>query len=679
MFWVGVDVGGTFTDIVVYDDESGAVLAGKSPSTPANPADGVLNALEQLSVDLAFVSSFRHGATVATNTALERKGASLGVITTRGFRDVLIIGRGNRTRLYDIKAVRPAGLIKRSRVIEVGERVGPDGAVRIALDEDEVVTATKRLRDLGVESIAVCFLHSYANPQPELDAAQIVATTWPGVPVYTSAAVLSEHREYERFSTAALNAYIAPRMSGYLDDLATRLGKRGLTSRPEIMTSNGGSWPFDEMAQLPVHSMLSGPAGGVTGAVEFASTLGISNLITYDMGGTSTDTCLIRNGRYALASEGMVGGLPNRAPSIEINTVGAGGGSLAYLGEGGFLNVGPRSAGARPGPACYGHGGSEPTVTDANVVLGRFRPQQALGGEIQIDIEAANQAIDRLAGSLSLNRLQTAEGIIQIAVARMTVAIKEISVMRGIDPREYSLLAYGGAGPLHAAMIAHELGIGRVVIPPLSGNFSAYGLLVADRRRDRSRTWQRPLADISVAALNEVLDPMRQAAEQELLADGFLPNQIRIETAADMRYQGQAFELTTPLPVEIKSVKQLEDAFRQVYEERYTHADDGAVECVALRVAAYGETAKPRLPEVDNNKALSSALIDRRPCQFAGEAIETHVYQREQLPAAARLNGPVLVEENGATTLVPPGFTVIHHQTGALVLEHAAASKDSTE
>jgi N-methylhydantoinase A len=414
--------------------------------------------------------------------------------------------------------------------------------------------------------------------------------------------------------------------------------------------------------------MLSGPAGGVIGAVEFARTIGMNDIITYDMGGTSTDTCLIRNGRYALTNDGMLGGLPNRAPAIEINTVGAGGGSLAYLGDGGFLHVGPRSAGALPGPACYGHGGTEPTVTDANVVLGRLRPIQPLGGEIEINIDAANQAIDALAKTLDLDRMKTADGIVQIAITRMTVAIKEISVMRGIDPRDFSLFAFGGAGPLHAALIAAELDMARVIIPPLSGAFSAYGLLVADRRRDHSVTWQRELTDISITDLEEKLKPMRDAARLELLGDGFTDNQIKIELSADMRYRGQAFELSVPLAEPIEDLGQVEQAFRQVYEERYTHADEGAVELVSLRIAAYGLTDKPQLPELDVSGSVEVALIGQRHCHFAGDNLDTGIYQREKLPAGARLTGPVLIEENGSITIVPPDFNLEHHPSGALIL-----------
>ena len=401
--WVGVDVGGTFTDIVVYDDSTGELSVGKRPSTPDDPSVGVLDAIGALAVDLGGASRFRHGATVATNTALERKGATLGVVTSAGFRDVLIVGRGQRQRLYDIKAVRPPGLVKRSRIMEVPERLGANGETLVPLDEDAVVAAAVRLRELGAEAVAICFLHSYENPEPERRAGALVSSATPGVFVTTSSEVLPAHREYERFSTTALNAYVAPRMAGYLDALNGALASNGLTVAPEIMSSSGGSWSFGRMGRLPVNSMLSGPAGGVIGAVSLAAALGESNVISYDMGGTSTDTCLIRNGRYALATDGDIGGFPNRAPQIEIKTVGAGGGSIAYLDAGGFLSVGPRSAGANPGPACYNQGGTEPTVTDANVVLGRFRPAFPLGGKIEIDDAASVAAISALGGSSASN------------------------------------------------------------------------------------------------------------------------------------------------------------------------------------------------------------------------------------------------------------------------------------
>ena len=593
MKWVGIDVGGTFTDIVVYDQASGLLRSAKRPSTPAQPEVGVFDALDALGVPLADVGRFRHGATVATNTALERKGAVVGVLTTAGFRDVLIVGRGNRLDLYNIKATRPPGLVERGHIVEVPERLLADGRVKTSLDEQAVVQAAEQFARLNVDTVAVCFLHAYINPEHEQRAAVLLRDALPSIPVFTSAEVLPEHREFERFATTALNAYVGPKMAGYLARLGQRLADSDLPVRPEIMSSSGGSWSFERMARLPVNSMLSGPAGGVIGAVEACATMASPDIITYDMGGTSTDVAMIRRGRYGLSMEGNIGELPNRVAQIEINTVGAGGGSLAYLDEGGFLNVGPRSAGAQPGPACYGRGGLEPTVTDANVVLGRFRPEAPIGGRINIDVAAAERAVDRLADALGLDRMRTANGIVQIANTRMTTAIKEISVMRGIDPRGFSLFAYGGAGPLHAAEIASELGMSKVLIPPLPGAFSAYGLLVADRRLDFAQSALLPLNGTPFESLLDGFESLVARARAELNAEGFSDDQIRIERNADIRFEGQAFELATPVTELMKSIDDLVAAFKIIYTERYSHADDGDVECVCLRVSAFGLTAKP--------------------------------------------------------------------------------------
>jgi N-methylhydantoinase A len=683
MYWVGVDVGGTFTDLVVYNSSDQSLSLGKSPSTPDDPGRGVLNALRNASIDLSAVERFRHGATIATNTVLERRGARLGVLTTRGFRDVLIIGRGNRTKLYDIKAVRPPGLVKRAQVMEVNERLGANGEVLEALDESSARAGVQALADMQVEAIAVCFLHSYANPAHEQRVAAIVAEALPGIPISRSSAVLPEHREFERFATTALNAYVAPRMSEYLSTLRLSLQQLGLGVAPEIMSSSGGSWPFEQMAQLPINSMLSGPAGGVIGAVSLAETLAIDNVITYDMGGTSTDTCLVRDRQYPLAAEGNIGGLPNRAAQIEINTVGAGGGSLAYLDEGGFLNVGPRSAGAVPGPACYGRGGREPTVTDANVVLGRFRPTSALGGEITIDVAAAVAAVESLGEKLQLGLNETAEGIVRIAVARMTGAIKEVSVMRGLDPRDFTLLAFGGAGPLHAALIAVELGIRTVIVPPLSGAFSAYGLLMADRRKDRSRTQLVNLTDSSLAELEALFTPMLDELRAELNAEGFSAADMRFEKSVDLRFVGQAFELTTPWPDPLLDLDTLLKNFHAIYEQRYAHADDGPVELVSLRVAAYGLTEKPAsVVNLPAAPVVASGAVARsqnaRPCCFDGAELATAVFSRAALAVGEVVNGPALIDEDGATTLIPPGFTASHDPCGALILRREPTDTSQT-
>lgn len=663
MYWIGVDIGGTFTDAVVYDDETGMVRTTKCPSTPEEPSVGVLDTIDALGLDLTLTSRFRHGATVATNAALERKGARLGVVTTRGFRDVLIVGRGNRVDLYDIKAVRPAGLVRRSSVLEVTERITANGEVHTPLVMGDVEACVEQLQD--VDAIAVCFLHAYANPTHERLAAQAIGAALDR-PISCSSDVLPEHREFDRFATTALNAYVAPKMAEYLNRLDADLTKAGLGVRPEIMSSSGGSWSFERMAKFPVNSMLSGPAGGVLGASAYAPEIGFEDLITYDMGGTSTDVALLRGGEFALAMEGSVGGMPNRAPQIEINTVGAGGGSIAYLDEGGFLNVGPRSSGAIPGPACYGRGGTEPTVTDANVVLGRFAPQERLGGAVTIDKEAAHAAVRTLSDALGLDVMTTADGIVRIAVTRMTTAIKEISVMRGIDPRELALFSYGGAGPLHAALIAEELGMSAVIVPTFPGAFSAFGLLVAEPRIDVSRTLLTPVNDVTIESLEGTFDALMREAADGLADMGFAGEAIRFERSLDMRFVGQAFELSTPFGAEVTTRDALIAAFHAVYEERYTHADAGDIEIVSFRVSAFGATERPRPPTAPSGGAATP--IARREIWLAGASHQVPVYHRDALTSGTDIAGPAIIDEAGSTTLVPTNARVRCHPSGALIM-----------
>ena len=585
MITIGVDVGGTFTDLVVRDGRTGALRSLKTPSTPEDLALGVMTAIRQASLRNIDIAGITHGMTVATNTALEMNGARLGVITTKGHRDVLVVGRGNRTKLYDIKAVRPPPLVPRRRILEVTERMTADGKIHEPMNEDELVTICTRLKEAGVEAIAICFLHSYANPSHETRAADIVQTRLPNVPVSLSHKILPEYREFERFSTTALNAYVGPKVSGYLYALSNSLKDSGIDAPLRIMGSNGGTWQAPAMAAEPVNSMLSGPAGGVTASIGVAKLLGLPDIITYDMGGTSTDTCLVRNYSHDMTTEGHVGMWPNRAPQIEIKTVGAGGGSIAYLDTGNFLQVGPRSAGAQPGPACYGRGGTEPTVTDANVLLGRFRPDQAIGGKIAIDTAAAETVVETLGKRLALSPARMAEGIVRIAVARMTGKVKEISVMRGLDPRDFTLFAYGGAGPLHAAAIAEELGMTRIVIPPMPGAFSAYGLLAADTRYDITQTRLTKLDNADWTTLQDILAPLRVRATERLAEDGFTDNKVQLKTSLEMRYVGQAFELVTDLPDSAATVADITTAFRAAYQERYGQLDVKANKALMSEVA----------------------------------------------------------------------------------------------
>ena len=671
MIILGIDVGGTFTDLVLHDAQTGQLRSLKTPTTPSAYADGVLNAIRNTGMPAEKIDHIVHGMTVATNTALEMNGARLGVITTRGFRDVLIVGRGNRTQLYDIKAVRPPPLVERARVLEVDERMTATGEVHLPLNEDHVVTACGRLLDEGVEAIAICFLHSYANPDHECRAADIVQRALPNIPVSISSDILPEYREFERFSTTALNAYVGPKVSQYLGRLSDDLAKNGISAPLRIMGSNGGTWSAAAMSAEPVNAMLSGPAGGVTASIGIAKLLELPNIITYDMGGTSTDACLIRDYDYNMTTEGQVGMWPNRAPQIEIKTVGAGGGSIAYMDPGKFLNVGPRSAGAAPGPACYGKGGTEPTVTDANVVLGRFRPDLALGGEIKLDEDAALNAVSTLGDQLELSPERMAEGIIRLAVARMTATVKEISVMRGLDPRDFTLFAYGGAGPLHAADIAEELGITRIVIPPMPGTFSAFGLLTADTRYDITQTRLTKLYDTDLAGLEEILAPMRAEARDRLLRDGFEEADIRLQVYLDMRFVGQAFELTTPMPDSPRHIAEITEAFQTIYEERYAQKDSGPCEIVSFRVVGFGSGPSIDLPVKSSDTEASPAAI--RPISFNSQFVDTPIYHRVDLPADSLISGPAIIEEDGATTVIPPRFSASVDKYGILTVMREGA------
>jgi N-methylhydantoinase A len=671
MLWVGVDVGGTFTDLVIYDDATRRLEVLKTPSTPQDQSEGIFNGLARARVDARAIARFVHGTTVATNTALERNGARMAVLITAGHRDVLVVGRGNRTVMYDIKARGPEPIVRRDHLIEVDERMGADGRPIRPLGEVALAAALETLRARKPEAVAVCFLHAYANPAHERRAAELVRGALPEAALSLSSEVLPEYREHERFITTALNAYVAPRMRRYLASLRRRLSQAGSAARVSVMTSNGGVLRDSRIEALPVVSMLSGPAAGVTAACAIGAAAGFANLIAYDMGGTSTDVCLIRNGAYGMTGGGKVGAFAVKVQQIDINSVGAGGGSIAALSEAGVLSVGPRSAGALPGPACYGRGGTEPTVTDANVVLGRLGTAAALGGEIRLDKARAQSVVAGLAGRLALGVDAMAEGIIRIAVVNMAAAIKEVSVMRGLDPRDFALLAYGGAGPLHAVAIAEELGMRTVLVPPMPGNFSAFGLLIADLRRDFVATRVSPTARVTPAMVNAMLAQLAGKAHAELAEAGIASDRRRLEASLDMRYLGQAFELPVPVPLEISDMREIEAAFRKVYADRYGAAVDAPSEIVSYRLVGWGRMEQPKLPRLDDaGRSPGVARIGTRPVGIGGATVQAAVLVRDTIPLDTRMAGPAVIEEPGATTLLPPGWSArLDPSSGCLVLE----------
>ncbi|MDR3535160.1 MAG: hydantoinase/oxoprolinase family protein [Acetobacteraceae bacterium] len=673
MIWLGIDVGGTFTDLVLYDTRSAALRVIKTPSTPVDQSEGILAGIAQLGLDAAQISRLSHGSTVATNTALERSGARLAAVMTAGHRDILIVGRGERTEMYDIRARPLVPLLERRLCLEIDERMLADGTVLRPLDTTAIEPLADMMAAQGVEAIAVCFINSYANPAHEQHVAAVLRTALPGCVVCASSDVLPEYREHARFFTTALNAYVAPRMQHYLGGLRRRLQAAGHDGAVSIMTSNGGTLPAEQVESLPALSMLSGPAAGVIAAAHLGGLAGYRDLITYDMGGTSTDVCVIRDGGWGMTNAGRVGRFPLALRQIDINSVGAGGGSIAAADPGGTgISVGPRSAGARPGPACYGHGGTEPTVTDANVVLGRLGTDQKLGGQISLDRNLAHAAVARLAERFGLDALAMAEGILRIAAAGMVSAIKEISVMRGLDPRDFALLAYGGAGPLHAALVAEELRMATVLVPPMPGNFSAFGLLVADVRRDYVRTRMSATATTPVAALRAVLDGLAETAHTDLAAAGFAPDRRRLEVSLDMRYLGQAFELSVALPFDIADIATVERAFRAVYAARYGEAMDDPSEIVSYRLAAWGLTENPALPRpTEPSRSAAAARWAMREAVFGGTAISTTLLHRDAMPVGAVFDGPAIVEEPGASTVVPPAWRVQLDGQGMLVLHRS--------
>jgi N-methylhydantoinase A len=661
VYIVGIDVGGTFTDLTAVDAETGRVVVTKVPSRPRQEAAAVLAGLEALGIASADVRRLVHGTTVGTNAVLERRGARVALLTTAGFRDLIEIGRTKRNipALFIPTFVRPKPVVERKHRFEVTERLGPDGAVLVPLDPASIERALDGALAADAEAVAVCFLHAYLNSAHERLVADAVKGRAPGLPVSCSADVVAEYREFERFSTTVLNAYLQPLMEGYLTSLEERLLATGYIHGVLTVASSGGMMTTDTARRLPIKTIFSGPAGGVSQACFVGAAAGIRDFITYDMGGTSTDVCLVRDLQPLMTADAMVGAFPVKVSQIDMHTVGAGGGSIAWLDVDGSLQVGPRSAGAAPGPAAYGLGGTEPAVTDANVVLGRIGTRRRLGGSIGIDPALARRAVEELA--LQMNRPlgveALAEGIVTIAVARMTSAIREISIQRGHDPRDFTLIAFGGAGPMHALAMADEIGIPRVLVPRHPGNFSALGLLAADIKHDDVRTRVGPLRE-QLPALRLAFAEMETAARQQLEREGFAPDRQKLLRSLDLRYRGQAFELNIPTAATELQLDRIEADFHRQHRDTYGHSNPtAAIELVNARLTAYGLVPKPApARHLAPGANLESALDERRPVWFEGRPHDCPVWDRDRLPEGVVLSGPAIVEEFGATTVVPPGW-----------------------
>lgn len=636
---IGIDAGGTFTDFVLMAD--GKLSVHKEPSTPDNPAAAILSGLRHLGIAGGEIV---HGSTVATNALLERGGARTALVTTAGFEDVLEIGRQTRPSIYDLGVTKPAPLVSRANRFGVNERVGPKGEIVLPLENRSVEDVAARLAEGEFDSVAICLLHSYANPEHERVVVEAVAAAIDGY-VTASHQVVPEFREYERTSTTVANAYVGPIMERYLAELEMRLPD----ARIRIMQSNGGSISLPAARRAAVRTILSGPAGGVVGGVEVSRLAGFADSITFDMGGTSTDVSLCR-GVPGRTAEFSVGGLPIRLPVLDIHTVGAGGGSIAYRDPGGALRVGPRSAGAMPGPICYGRGSAEITVTDANLLLGRLSPEHFLGGGQQLARQPAVEAMGRLAAEMAVPPLRLAEGIVRVANTTMAGAIRVISVERGFDPRDFCLVSFGGAGSMHAAALATDLGIPRVIVPSAAGILSALGMLLADIVRDYSQTLMRPMDGVGPNALEDDFRRLEEAAHGDFDLDGVKPPEVRFERSVDLRYVGQGYELEVPMQPD------LESAFHRAHHQRYGYSDSQrATEVVNLRVRAIAATEKPQLEKHPlEGSDSASAIIGEHEMIFRQEALRAPIVDRELLRPGNKLVGPALVVEYSTTTVVPP-------------------------
>ena len=652
---LGVDVGGTFTDLVALVE--GRLITAKVPTTPRNQAQGVVAALGSVRPAVEDVAGFIHGSTVATNALLERRGARTALVTTEGFRDVIEIGRQNRPALYDLTRDRPAALVPRALRFTVTERMGPEG-VLVPLDEASVGAAVDACREAGVEAVAVCLLFGFLHPGHEQRVGEALRAALPGVQVSLSSEVLPEFREYERCSTTVCNSYLAPRLGAYLERLGGEVTALGLP-RPLVMQSSGGAAEIETAAAQAVGCLLSGPAGGVVGAAWVAGLSGHRDLLTFDMGGTSTDVAPVLGGTVQTTTESVVAGVPVKLPMVDVHTVSAGGGSIAWVDAGGALRVGPGSAGADPGPAAYGRGGEEPTVTDANLYLGYLPDRAELGGEVRLDRGRAEAALARVGARLGLDCEETARGIVRVADAEMLRALRVISVERGLDPRELTLVAFGGAGGLHACSLAEELDIGRILVPLAAGVLSALGLAISDVRRDQVSPLLAELGTLDRADVEGRFAKLEAEVRGQLADDAGL----RLARLADLRYQGQSFELT----VDAGSFGELAAHFHAEHERRYGYRmEDEVVELVNLRLVATVPRDKPDLGE---GPARREAHPTRRRASFDGGWREIDVHDRAALGAGSRLHGPAVVEFAEATLLVRPGWWARVDGVGTLVLE----------
>jgi N-methylhydantoinase A len=686
---IGIDTGGTFTDVVAVDEDTGELAVTKTPSTPADPSVGFMagvdKVLGQLEVAADAVTAVSHGTTVATNRLLEGKLADLGFVTTEGYRHLLEIARQSVPDGYGNSYfwVKPPRIVPADRVRTVGGRLAYDGSQLRPFDTDSAVAAATYFRDSGIDCIGVCLLHSYANPEHELAMREVIERVHPGAVVSISSDVLREYREYERAVTTLVDAAVKPAIRGYVANITRRLDAYATAGSPAtrrvpfyVMKSNGGVLSADEVVHQPITTVLSGPAAGALGAAVVAGAAGYPSVVTCDGGGTSTDVTVVVDGRAALTTEGSVGGFPSKVAMIDVVTVGAGGGSVAEVAPDGALKVGPRSAGADPGPMCYGSGGAEPTITDAHLVLGRV-PPYLLGGEVPLDVELARRGVDRLAERLGLGSEAAAAGVLEISAWNQANALRQITVKRGLDVRDFHLVTFGGSGSLLACRLMDILGLRGVLVPRDPGNLSAYGLLTVDVRNDYVQTAVTRHSRLDLAVLQTVVHDLAGRADAALEREGFTAATRRFEVTADLRYVGQAFEVRVDLPSRTLSAEAVEraagafhDEHRRLYGYDFRDDDRQEVEWVNLRVSGVGPIRKPELRRIGPGAGLGSALLGTRKVYF-DDWVDTACYGRSRLGRGDEVTGPAVIEEFSSTVPLHPGFAARVDEFGNLVIGRA--------
>src|ERR1700730_2857784 len=670
---IGIDIGGTFTDFVLYLQQSGKIEFWKEPTTPADPIEAVIAGLKRVQ-NLSLADKVRLGTTIATNALLTRRGAAVAYVTTRGFRDIPFIQRGDRRSHYDISWIKAKPFVERRYCYEINERLSARGEVIVPLNEAEVRELARTIKQESIEAVAVCLLFSYLNPQNERRVRDLISEEIPGIPISISYDVLPKWKEYERASTTIADAFLKPVIARHFDRMRERFKAARLGNRIGIIKSNGGEATLANAAATPVQLALSGPTGAVVATRALAKLTGIGNLVTFDMGGTSTDCSTVVDGQEHITTAFEIEwGIPIQIPMIDIHSIGAGGGSIAWMDKGGMLRVGPQSAGASPGPACYGNGGTDATVTDANVVLGRISPKYFLGGKMNLDAAAARKAVEGMSKQLGKSLEETALSIVRIANANMVGALRSVLIERGLDPRDFTLMPFGGAGPLHVCDLIEEMGIPRAVVPNHPGQFSAYGFILTDARVDRHRTLQLSSSRVDRDRATEALQTLVKETVEELKAQGYAKN-IQVYRTLEMRYFGQNYEQELPIAFEAftpETPAALWEQFHKAHLARFDFEIPGeTIEIVNFSVTAVSVSDKPLFKEIPAGKT-AAAPIEKRRVMFGGRPVDTPICRRDQLVNGQKITGPALIEEAASVTVLNPGYDLTVDRYGNLVIGRA--------